>query len=167
MKPTRQLFLAIVADVLIYAALGLYWLHLRCIARHLAGISRELQPRHPMNLLKTIQTNLRDILVGLAIIIVVAFTADVVEKLATTTNGLTWLTNLTAALAGMSRFFTANLICWIGLAVAWPTVNHFSNHRFSDAWNYLSAEKQFWAFLVIACVMGIMAAICVAGIQVR
>ena len=120
-----------------------------------------------MNIIDTIKTNSRDIVVGLAVVIIVAIVADVVEKLATTINGLTWLTNLTAALAGMSRFFTANLLTWVGLAVAWPTINHFSNHSFAEAWKGLGPEKQFWAFLVAASVLGIMAAICVAGIQVR
>ncbi len=118
-------------------------------------------------MIQTIKTNIRDISVGLIVVVVVAVLADVVEKLATTVEGFTWLTNLTAALAGASRFFTANLICWIGLAVAWPAINHFSNHTFSATWAKLSNEKKFWAFLVIACVMGLMAAICVSGIQVR
>jgi hypothetical protein len=116
-----------------------------------------------MNLVNTLKTNARDILIGLSVVLIVAFTSDVVNKLAITTNGFTWLSNLTAVLSGAARFFAANLIGWIGLAVAWPTLNHFSNHSFSDAWSALTDKERLFLLFGVACVLLISASICVSA----
>ena len=113
-----------------------------------------------MNLLKTLQTNWRDILVGLALVFSISFFADVIEKLSATENGLTWLSNLSLAMAGVARFFGANLVAWIGLAVAWPTLNKYSNDTFDDGWKALPTWGRFVVFVGVSCALLIAAALC-------
>lgn len=118
-------------------------------------------------LLHTLSTNARDFGWGLGIILFAAFAVDGAEKLATTVNGLAWLTNLSGALGALSRFLTGNLFLWIGVTVAWPTMNHFSNHKFSDAWEALSLKEQFFAFLLVCAIMCHMAAAAISGIPIK
>lgn len=111
-------------------------------------------------LLQTIKTNLRDILVGVTIVLAVSFAADVANKLAVTNNGVMWLANVVAVMNGLATFAAANLGMWFMLAVAWPTINRFSNEKFYAAWQTLTLQQQFSAFIAVAAVEGIMAAIC-------
>ena len=93
-----------------------------------------------MNILKTLQTNWRDILIATVIIIAVAFVADVIERLSVTEDGMVWLASVVHAFKGLSNFAAANLACWFMLAVSWPSINRWSHAGFKRAWNSMPDE---------------------------
>jgi hypothetical protein len=111
--------------------------------------------------MKTLLTNWKDILAFLAVAAIFNILADVVTRLSVTGNDVVGLANLVGMLKGFSNFVGANLCAWmIGIAIAWPTLNRFSNDGFAAAWNSLTIEKQLYLFTVVATLELIAAAIC-------
>jgi hypothetical protein len=115
-----------------------------------------------MNVLKTIKTNWRDVVIGIALTLGLALGADVLERIATTDDGKVWLTNVVTSLRGLAAFAGANLAAFFMIAVAWPTLNQYSNDSFSFGWNSLSNSQRFLAFLAVAIGYLMAAALCFA-----
>lgn len=103
-----------------------------------------------MTLLATLKTNWRDIIVGVALVLGISFAADVVEKLSVTQSGVVWLANVTAVLKGLARFAAANLAAWFMLAVAWPTLNRYSNASFQSGWDSLDRPQRFFVLIAVS-----------------
>jgi hypothetical protein len=114
----------------------------------------------PMTLLKTLKTNWRDIVSAGAIVIAVAFVADIIERLSVTEDGLVWLSSVVNTLQGLAAFAGANLAGWFMLSVAWPSLNIFGNDSYDDAWDSLSRIHKFNVFVGVSCVELVAAAIC-------
>lgn len=115
-----------------------------------------------MNILNTLKTNYRDIIAGLVLTLGLAFLADALERMATTNDGHVWLANVVTSLRGLAAFGGANLAAFIMIAVAWPTLNKYSNDSFLHGWNSLSPPQRFAAFIAIAMCYLISAALCFA-----
>jgi len=107
----------------------------------------------------TLITNARDFLVGIFVVTVVAFVADLVSKLATFNVGLMWLVGISDQLKSFSILAGANLAGWIMFAFAWPSLNKFSNYKFETTWNSLSGKEKLDRFLALAAVEIVAAAI--------
>lgn len=115
-----------------------------------------------MHIVKTLKTNWRDILVGLLLTLILSFVADAIERVATTSDGAVWLSNVVISLRGMAAFAGANLAGFIMLSVAWPTLNKYSNDSFTTGWNSLTPQQRFFVFIFVAAAYLIAAALCFA-----
>ena len=115
-----------------------------------------------MNLLNTLKTNWRDLLVGIAITLLAALFADIITGVAAQQNGMVWLATVAEVLKGSARFFAANMIGFLGLAVAWPTINKFSNESFGAGWNQFSTRDKLVTLIAVSCVYVLAAALCVS-----
>lgn len=115
-----------------------------------------------MQVLKTIKTNWRDIVVCLGLTLGLALAADVLERVAITNEGQVWLANVVISLRGLAAFAGANLAAFFMLAVAWPTINAFSNDSFNLGWNSLSHKEHFYVFVAVALGYIVSASICFA-----
>ena len=115
-----------------------------------------------MNIIKTIKTNWRDIVVGIALTLGLALAADVLERMATLDDGKVWLTNVVISLRGLAAFAGANLAAFFMIAVAWPTLNQYSNDSFSFGWNSLTNQQRFLVLIAVAIGYLIAAALCFA-----
>lgn len=138
------------------------FLHLKCIYKHLSGIIREI-PHEPMNLLKTLYSNWRDILTFLLIIIPCSFMADWIEQHTLLDSGNTWLNNTVFVFRGTSKLATVSLAAFIMLSVAWPMVNKFNNDHFREAWQNLPQWGRFSTFVGLSIAYLIASAMCFAG----
>ena len=117
-----------------------------------------------MNLLNTLKNNWRDIVVGLAVTVLAAVAADVVTNLSIKQNGLIWLANVAVVLQGAAKFFAANMIAFLCFAVAWPTVNKFSNDNFLAVWTEeFSAKEKLIAVLAVASIYVLAASTCISA----
>ena len=117
-----------------------------------------------MNLINTLKTNARDILWALAIMFVVAFLADFITDLSATQSGKVWLATVADLLKGISRFFAANMVGFVGVAVAWPTINRFSNDKFSETWtDKFSDRDRLITMIAVGCAYVGFACISLAG----
>ena len=115
-----------------------------------------------MNILNTLKTNWRDIIAGVGITLAAALIADIVTNLSIKQDGMVWLATVADVLKCASRFFAANMIAFLGIAVAWPSLNRFSNDSFSSAWkNTFSAKDKLIAMIAVACVYVIAASNCI------
>lgn len=113
-----------------------------------------------MNIISTLKSNWRDIVAGIVITIVAAIAADVVTNMSIKQNGLIWLANVATVLQGAARFFAANMIAFLCFAVAWPTVNSFSNNNFVTVWKTNFSDKErLLVVIAIACVYVVSASI--------
>ena len=116
--------------------------------------------RNPCHM-KTLLTNWKDIALFAAIAVFFALLSDIISTGSTRGWNPPGLATLTGNLKGFSNFVGANFAAWlIGIAVAWPTLNRFSNESFDAAWQALSQEKRFFTFVGVACLELIAAAIC-------
>ncbi len=115
-----------------------------------------------MSIIKTVKTNWRDIVIGIALTLGLALGADVLERLATTDDGKVWLVNVVTSLRGLAAFSGANLAAFFMIAVAWPTLNNYSTNSFSFGWSSLTNSQRFFAFLAVAVIYVLAAAICFA-----
>jgi len=95
-----------------------------------------------MNLISTLKNNWRDIVAGIVITVLAAIAADVVSNLSIKQDGLIWLANVAVVLQGAAKFFAANMIAFLCFAVAWPTVNKFSNDNFVQVWTDKFNDKE-------------------------
>ena len=110
-----------------------------------------------MNLLKTLKTNWRDILVASLLVLAISFIADIVGKLAVTNNGVMWMVSVVQALKGIAMLAAANLSAFLIFAVSWPTLNKFGNDSFTSTWNSLTNKERFDLYAT-ACFIEIIAA---------
>lgn len=115
-----------------------------------------------MQILKTIQTNWRDIVIGFALTLGLALAADTLERIATTDDGKVWLTNVVTSLRGLSSLAGASLAAFFMLAVAWPTLNQYNNDSFSFGWNSLTNQQRFLVLIAVTIGYLIAAALCFA-----
>ena len=113
-----------------------------------------------MNLISTLKNNWRDITAGILITIIAAVAADFVTNLSIKQNGLIWLANVAVVLQGAAKFFAANMIAFLCFALAWPTINKFSNDNFVQVWTEKFNDKErLIAVLAVACIYVLAASI--------
>lgn len=115
-----------------------------------------------MNLINTIKTGWRDLVAGIALTLALSFVADVLERLAIRDDGSVWIANVVLSLRGLSAFAGANLAAFFMVAVAWPTVNKFSNDSFTRGWESLTDGQKLTAFIAVSLAYLIAASICFA-----
>jgi hypothetical protein len=113
-----------------------------------------------MNLLSTLKTNWRDIVVGISLILICSIIADSIERWTLMDSGATWANNTVMAFRGLARFSGANLAGFMMLAVAWPTINRYSNLRFSHTWDNLPEHYKFFTLIVLSVAYLVSAALC-------
>jgi hypothetical protein len=117
-----------------------------------------------MNLINTLKNNWRDIVVGIAVTVIAAVAADVVNNLSIKQDGLIWLANVAAVLTGAAKFFAANMVAFLCFSVAWPTVNKFSNDSFTDVWRTeFSLKEKLITAIAVASAYVIAASIALAA----
>lgn len=107
----------------------------------------------------TIVTNARDFLVGIFVVVSIAFLSDLVSKAATFNVGMMWLVGVSDQLKSFSILAGANLAAWIMFAFAWPSLNKFSNNKFKDAWDALADKDKLDRFFLLGGVEIIAAAL--------
>ena len=115
-----------------------------------------------MQILKTIQTNWRDLVVGITLTVGLSFIADSIERLATLSDGKVWLVNVVTSLRGLATFAGVNLAAFFMVAVAWPTLNAHSNDHFASGWDSLTQQTKFLVFITVSMSYLIAAALCFA-----
>ena len=117
-----------------------------------------------MNLINTLKNNWRDIVVGIAVTVCAAVTSDVVNNLSIKQDGLIWLANVADVLTGAAKFFAANMVAFLCFAVAWPTVNRFSNDSFAAVWHAeFSLKEKLITAIAVASAYVIAASIALAA----
>lgn len=117
-----------------------------------------------MNIVNTLKNNWRDIVVGIAVTVVAAVAADIVTNLSIKQNGLIWLANVAIVLQGAAKFFAANMIAFLCFAVAWPTINKFSNDNFLAVWtDEFSVKEKLITVLAVASIYVVSASICITA----
>ena len=114
-----------------------------------------------MSAKQTLKTNTRDILAFLLIGLVCSILGDLAIKYSSST-ALPGLAGFIALLHGFARFVGANACLWLlGIAIAWPTLDAFSNDSFTDCWNKITDPfRRMCLFVAVCGFEGIMAAIC-------
>lgn len=120
-----------------------------------------------MNLLKTLRSNLRDIVAFLLLSIAFCMAQDLLTQWSAKQDladkSIPGLAVFISLMVGFSRFAAANLCAWLfGMAVAWPLINKWGNDQwnFSSGWDSLGMRGRFITFCALASVEILTAAIC-------
>lgn len=109
----------------------------------------------------TLKTNWRDLTSAILMVIGFSFLADLIVRWSSSDETSTWLVSVVSLLQGFAKFSAANLCLWfLGMAVAWPRLNGFGNEFFAEAWTTLTPKEKLYTFCFVACMQGIMAALC-------
>ena len=126
------------------------------------------QPHHTSDFLKTFSTNWRDVLHFIFFGLFLAAASGLVDYVSTRYVDDTFfhliLPPLVNFLKGISRFYGAVFCATFLWMLLWPTVNHFGNHRFRNAWDGLTAAQQFLTYVGLIAVALLTAAICFASV---
>tara|TARA_R110001632_G_scaffold95868_2_gene202044 strand:- start:285 stop:635 length:351 start_codon:yes stop_codon:yes gene_type:complete len=116
-----------------------------------------------MNLLATLRTNWRDLVIGLGLVLACSFGADSIERWTLLESGQTWANNTVMAFRGLAAFGAANLAAFFVMSFAWPLINKFSNESFKDAWDHLPQWGRFTTLVAVSIAYLLAASICFAG----
>lgn len=141
-------------------------LHFRCIARHAAGITREIPNLHNPMKFPFLKSNWRELvalILGLMLLLVgmLALGTREVSESGSASMGVSLLVTL---IGGAVKFSACLALAWGGLLVTFPEANKFIvGDVFDRFWECCPTNVKGYIALAAAAVLGIVAALCMAS----
>lgn len=114
--------------------------------------------------LKTLQTNLRDIIAFILIGLGIAILGGLVDYVSALFGSSKFVAlvfpTVSNYLQGFSKFIGASITATLLWMLLWPTVNEFGNHTFQEGWKSLTLPQQFATYVSLIIAALLAAAIC-------
>ena len=110
-------------------------------------------------MIQTLKTNWRDLVAFLALGLGLVALAGGIDFLAGLLGGNVFLPYLSNYLQGIARFVGATFaVSFLGIA-AWPTINRYANHSFSEGWEAMPPWGKFVVYVALFAALHISASI--------